>query len=308
MLSKPNSDVRTARGSYNKFLRAFTNNFSAWMLLLPAVILLFIIAWKPIFEGMFLSFFKMQGYTMQEFVGFKNYTDVLSDPIFPTVLGNTFKYVMWSLLIGFIPPIAIAIMINEVRHTNGFIKFCIYCPAMVPAVATALIWYFLFLPGDAGIVNLILGKIGVMPLSWLQDKNLSIPTIIFTMSWKGFGASALIYLAALQGVNHELYEAATIDGAGVFRKIWSITLPQVSGIVLLMFVRQIVGVFQVMMEPMIMTDGGPNNASLSLNLHTYLSAFRYYQIDKALALSVITFAILIVMTIFYFMVKKKVEE
>ncbi|MEG1441988.1 MAG: sugar ABC transporter permease, partial [Oscillospiraceae bacterium] len=178
----------------------------------------------------------------------------------------------------------------------------------VPAVATALIWYFLFLPGDAGLVNLILGKIGIPPLSWLQDKNLSIPTIIFTMSWKGFGASALIYLAALQGVSHELYEAATIDGAGIPRKIWSITLPQVSGIILLMFVRQIVGVFQVMMEPMIMTDGGPNNASLSLNLHTYLSAFRYYQIDKALALSVITFLILIVMTVFYFIVKKKVED
>jgi len=128
------------------------------------------------------------------------------------------------------------------------------------------------------------------------------------MTWKGCGSTAIVYLASLQGINQELYEAATIDGAGIFKRLQKITIPQIAPIVILLFVRQIIGVFQVMSEPLIMTDGGPNNASMSLNLYSYFAAFRQFQPGRALAMGTITFVILIIVTMFYFKVKDKVED
>lgn len=175
-------------------------------------------------------------------------------------------------------------------------------------VAAALIWYFLFQPGAGGVLNRIIGYFNIPNQVWLQDPNMTIPLIIFTMTWKNLGATMLIYLAALQSINDDLFEAATLDGAGVVKKLWNITVPHLFPMAILMLVRQIVGVFQVMAEPMLMTDGGPNNASLSLNLNMYYYAFRYLKPDKALALGTITFVILLVLTIFYFFIKNKVED
>ncbi|MEG2583893.1 MAG: sugar ABC transporter permease, partial [Oscillospiraceae bacterium] len=142
---------------------------------------------------------------------------------------------------------------------------------------------------------------------WLQDKNLTIPLIITSMTWRGCGATMIMYLATLQGVNQELYEAATIDGAGFFVKLRYITFPYISPIMALLLVRQIIGVFQVMVEPMTMTGGGPNNASVSLGLQGYNYAFVYFQPERALALGVITFVILMGVTAYYFKINKKLE-
>ena len=118
----------------------------------------------------------------------------------------------------------------------------------------------------------------------------------------------LIYLAALQGVNRELYEVALLDGAGFFKRIIKITIPQISGVMLVNFVMQIIGVFQIMEQPLAMTGGGPNGASMSLGLLGYRYAFQNYKVGNALALNVVMFLMLIVLTIFYFAVKNKVEQ
>ncbi|MEG2380568.1 MAG: sugar ABC transporter permease [Oscillospiraceae bacterium] len=283
-------------------------NFSAWLLLLPSVVLLFMVMWQPIIKGIVLSFFHMKGYDAVGFAGFQNYKDVISDTLFFETLKNTFSYVFWSLLIGIIPPIIVAAMLNELKYAKSIFKFAIYFPSMVPVIATALVWYFLFQPGENGVLNMIMGQMGIPASQWLQNPNMTIPLICLTMTWKGFGGTAILYLASMQGINTELYEAATIDGSGIFRKFWHVTLPQISGVALLMLVRQIIAVFQVMVEPMAMTGGGPNNASITLSLQAYQYAFRNFQVDKSLALGVITFLILMVLTVFYFKLKNKVED
>ncbi len=288
--------------------RLVRSNFSAWVLLLPSILLFIIVMWRPILVGIVGSFCQMDGYTAVGFAGLDNYKAVLSDTTFLTALKNTFSYVFWSLVIGYLPPVIFAVMLNELVHWKSFFKFSIYFPTMVPAVAASLIWYFLFQPGEGGILNMFLGLFGLPSSQWLQNPNLTIPLIVFTMAWRGFGSSTIMYLASLQGVNGELYEAATVDGAGMFSKIRHVTLPQISGVMLLLFVKQIIGVFQVMVEPMTMTDGGPNNASISLNLQSYNYAFNYFQVDKSLALSVVTFLILIVLTVVYFKLNKRVSE
>jgi len=198
----------------------YKKNITAWMLLLPSVLLFYFLVWRPIGMGFVYSLFKLKNYEPVEFVGFKNFVDVITDMLFLKTLLNTLKYVFWSLLIGFIPPILVAVMLNEVVHFNSFFKFSLYLPQIVPSVAAALIWYFLYLPGDGGVLNIILGKVGLPAQQWLQDPKLTIPLIVVQMTWSGFGGAMLLYLAALQGVNHELYEATKIDGANVFQRFF----------------------------------------------------------------------------------------
>lgn len=296
----------TKKGSGVKGL--LQRNLTAWILLLPSVLLFYFFVWRPIGVGIVYSFFKLKNYIPVEFVGFDNYKAVLGDTLFVKTLTNSVKYVLWSFVIGYIPPILLAVLINEIVHMNSFLKASIYFPAICPAVAAALIWYFMYLPGESGILNMILAKFGIAPQQWLQNAKLTIPLIIVMATWQGMGSSMLLYLASLQGVNQELYEAAKIDGAGIPRRFTTVTMPAIFPIMLLAFVRQIIGVFQTMTEPMTMTDGGPNNASVTLNLQAFKYAFKSFQPERALALGVVTFIILLVVTCFYFRMQDKLGE
>jgi len=286
----------------------FQRNLSGWLIMLPSVFLFFFLVWRPIGMGVVYSFFRLKNYVPVEFVGLQNYRDVLSDTLFLKTLWNTVQYVIWSIIIGFIPPILFAVIINEMVHINSFMKTSIYFPQIVPAVAAALVWYFLYLPGQSGVFNIILSKFGLPANNWLQNAKQTIPLIIFMDFWNGCGGAMLLYLAALQGINQELYEAAKIDGAGIPRRFMTVTFPSIFPIILLQFVRQIINVFQIMQQPMTLTGGGPNNASISLNLTAFKYAFERFQPERALALGVVTFLILIVVTCFYFRVQKKYGE
>ncbi len=282
-------------------------NYSAWFMILPGLILMYFVVWRPIISGAYLSLFDLKGYEPTAFVGLDNYRQIMSDTLFLQTLRNTCAYVLWSLVIGFLPPMVLAIMVNEMVHGQGFFKFSLYFPAIVPTIAVSYIWYFLYQPGEGGLLNMFLGVFGIPPQQWLQNPSWTIPLIIISMTWKGFGSTMLLYLAALQGVSQDIYEAAKIDGAGIRRRLWHITLPQIAPIITLFFIRQIIGVFQVMVEPMAMTGGGPNNASVSLSLQGYNYAFMYFQTDKALALGVVTFLILIGLTFVYFAIDKRLD-
>ncbi len=294
--------------SFQKGIARVRRNIPGWLMILPCLWMIYIVIWNPTIRGMVLSLFEMKGYTPVEFCGLANYRAVMNDYLFVKTLLNTCAYVFWSLLLGYIPPIIVAVLLNEVVHLRGFFKFSIYIPVMLPSVAAALIWSFLYQPGDDGVLNMFLNVLNLPSSQWLQNEKLTIPLIVLFMTWKSFGSSVILYLASLQSVSQELYEACILDGASVRRKFTSITLPHLRGIMLLMLVRQIIGIFQIMSEPLAMTGGGPNNASLSLSLQGYYYAFSYFQIDKALALGVVTFAMLIVMTVFYFRLERKCDD
>lgn len=259
----------------------------------------------PLISGIVLSFFKTKGYDAVKFVGLQNFIDVIQDSEFKSTLFNTVSYTTWSLVIGFLVPIVVAIILNEMVNCKAFFKFSVYFPTMVPGIACALLWYFMFDPGKGGLLNSILIQLGLPQSQWLQNPQLTIPLIVLTMTWKGFGGTSLIYLASLQGINQELYEASIIDGSNLIQRIRYITIPQIANIILLMLIMQIIGVFQVMAEPLTMTDGGPSNASTSLMLQSYFYAFRYFRADKSMALGVITFVMLALLTVIYQMFSKK---
>lgn len=302
------SKVSSSLTSNIKRRQKLKNEISSWIWLIPVVIVLYLMIWRPTVMGFYLSFFKMKGFTAEEFIGFRNYIEVIKDTQFLPTLVNTVEYVVWSLIIGFIPPLVLAICINEMMRFKGTLRIILYLPAIVPGVAVSLIWYYMYYPDATGFLNLILTKLGAEPYAWLNDARYTILYIIISMTWSGLPGTMLFYYASLQSVNVELYEAATIDGAGMFHRLFHVTLPQISGVLILQFVSQMIAVFQVTEQPMTMTGGGPNNASISLGYQLYKYGFVNGRVGHAMALGVITFLILVVCTIFYFKLEKKVSE
>ncbi len=282
-------------------------NIGGWLVMAPTLVLFAFFIWEPVLASVRLSLYSAKGTKTIAFVGLKNYVDVFHHPDFLPAVRNTFSYTIWSLIIGFILPIVMAIIINEMVHAKSFFRVGIYFPNIVPGLATVLMWGFIFKPGPVGVLNILLSKIGIDPVVWLSNPKLTIPLIVLTMTWKGAGATALIYLASLQSINPELYEAAILDGAGIWHRIKHVTIPNLRNLASTLLILQVITVFQILYEPLVMTNGGPNNASISIMQLVYKYAFEKYDYPKAAAVSVIISIFLIGLTAVYNKVNKMQE-
>ena len=291
-----------------KNLNSFKTNLSGWILVIPTIFMFVFLVWRPIIIGIVYSFFDLNGFEPSKFVGLENFRQVLSDTNFIQTLKNTVFYVIWSLILGLPLPFVAAVMMNEMMHAKQYFKITTYLPAILPGMAVYLLWRFIYGESSGGLINSLLYYIGLQPLPFLASEKAVIPLIVIMMTWSGFGGTLIMYLATLQGVNQSLYEAARIDGAGFFRRIATVTFPHCRGIILLLAVRQIISVFSVTEQPMVMTGGGPAGASMSLGLTNYYYAFKYGSMQKSLALGVITFVLLVGLTLIYFKLDKKINE
>lgn len=291
-----------------KWAAIIKSQTGAWALLLPAVFCLYFFVLRPQILGIGWSFFDMKGYKLGDFVGLDNYKRVIGDTMFLKTVTNTFLYVFWSIIVGFLIPIIIAILLNEMVHLRNTFRVMVYFPSILPGAAVALLWYMMFYPDQGGLLNMVLGEFGLEPYVWLQDGRYTILYIVISMTWSGAGGTAIYYFASLQGVNRELYEAAIIDGAGFIKRLWNITLPHMGSVILLFLVRQIISVFSIMEQPLQMTGGGPDNASMTLGLLAYQYGFVSIKANYAMVVGVIMFAILLVFTCFYFVLNKKMED
>lgn len=283
-------------------------NLSGWLIMAPSLLLFIFFIWEPLIESVRLSLYSAQGIRTVKFIGLQNYFDVFQHPDFMPAIQNTISYTLWSLLIGFVTPIILAIVINEMVHAKSLFRVGTYFPNVVPGLATVLMWGFILKPGRTGVLNIFLSKIGVAPMEWLSNPKLTIPLIVFTMTWKGAGATALIYLASLQGINLELYEAATIDGASIWHRVRHVTLPSLRNLVSTLFILQVISVFQILYEPLVMTNGGPNDASISIMQLVFRYAFEKFDYPKAAAVSVIISIFLITLTAIYNKINKVQES
>jgi len=290
--------------AYGKIRR----NFSGWVLLLPTIFLLCFVVLKPMIMGIVNSFYELVGFTPKEFIGLENYIQVIKDTKFLGTIRNTVTYVICSLIIGLPLPFLCAIMLNEMVFGKSFIRISTYLPAVIPAVAVSLIWTNMYMEGHGGLLNMLLGCFGAEPRQWLMNKSLTIPLIIISSTWQGFGSTILYYYAIIQSVNTELYDAARIDGAGILSRAKNVIMPHMLPIFILMAIKQIIGVFQILDAPLVMTGGGPNGASTSLALLGYQYAFQFNQTGKSLAVNMISFIMLVGLTFVYFKIEKKFSE
>lgn len=282
-------------------------NIGGWLIMLPSIALFLFFVWVPLASNVSLSFFETQGYTKVKFVGFDNYLAVIKEPVFIKAFINTFKYTFWSLIIGFFIPIILALLLSEIIHFKSFFRTFIYFPNIIPGLAVVIMWKFLYDPDPNGALNAILAIFNLPALSWLNNRFFVIPLIVLTMTWKGAGATTLIYLAVLQGIDNTYYEAARIEGANLWQRFRYITIPHLLPTIRMLFILQIISVFQVFYEPYVMTSGGPDNASISLLQLVYRYAFTIGETDKAAALGVIVALMLITLTVIYLRFTKEKE-
>lgn len=283
-------------------------NMGAWIIMLPALVLFAFFVWEPLLESVRLSLYHAKGVKLLDFAWFANYADVFRHPSFWPAIRNTFLYIFWSLVLGFWMPIIIASLLTEVVHLKGFFRTGIYFPNIVPGISAVMLWGFFFRPGKTGVLNILLGHLGIDPQLWLTNPHLTIPLIVLTMTWKAAGSTALVYMAGISSINPELYEAATIDGAKPFKRFWHITLPGILRLGKMLLILQIIAVFQILYEPLVMTNGGPNNASISIMQLVYRYAFEDFNYPMAAALSVLICLILGVLTVVYFRVTRRADD
>lgn len=272
----------------------------AWLIMLPSLVLMTFFVWEPLFESVRMSLYKTRNVELVRFIGLDNYLSVIRKDDFLQALANTFSYTFWSLLIGFLLPVLLAILIGETRRGKSFFRTVAYLPNMLPGLAVVILWSSFFSGGQTGVLNILLGKFGIPPQTYLTRAEWVIPIIIMIATWKGAGATALIYMASIAGISPELYEAATIDGANVGQRILHILLPAIRKLMGTLLILQIISVFQIMYEPMVLTKGGPDNASLSLMQLMWQYAFGgAMNYGKASAVAVIVTIILLLMTAVY---------
>ena len=256
-----------------------------------------------------MSLYKTRNVELVRFVGLDNFISVVTKDDFLQALVNTFSYTFWSLLIGFALPVILAILIGETTHGKSFFRTAVYLPNMLPGLAVIILWSAFFSGKESGVLNILLGKLGIAPQTYLTRANWVIPIIIVIATWKGAGATALIYMAGMSSISPELYEAAAIDGASVWRRIIHILLPAVRKLAGTLLILQIISVFQIMYEPMVLTMGGPDNASLSLMQLMWQYAFGgSMNYGKASSVAVIVTLILLVMTAIYSYFNRKESD
>lgn len=266
---------------------------------LPLIIVFGLFSWFPIGRSVVMSLQETNFVDPAHFVGLANFQAVLQDPLLGQAAWNTVQFTFWSIVIGFPVPLVIAVFIGELTRGRTLASILAYIPAIVPPVVAVLLWKQLYNPDANGLFNTVLGWVGLGPLGWLNDGNLAVPAMVVEMTWASFGTTTIVYLSALMSVRNELYEAAEMDGAGIWSRIWHVTLPQMRPTLLLMLLLQILGVAQLFTEPYIMTGGGPKNQTLTIMLLVYRYAFNDGNFGNATALSVMLAIVLAILSAVY---------
>jgi multiple sugar transport system permease protein len=279
------------------------DGLSTLAFLLPLLVIFGVFSWFPIIRALVMSVQKTNLVATPTWVGLENFGRVLADPLFGTAVANTAYFAFLALVFGFPVPIILAVIISEVRRFRGLYSALAYLPVVVPPVVSVLLWRFFYDASPTGVFNTILGWVGLGPFPWLQDATTAMPSIVVEATWAAAGGTVIIYLAALLSVPPELYDAAEVDGASIWQKIWHITLPQLRGVLLLTLILQLIATAQLFTEPFLFTKGGPANSTITVLLLIYRYAFQNSlggEYGMAAALSVMLAAFLAVFTAAYF--------
>ncbi|MEL4319583.1 sugar ABC transporter permease [Leifsonia sp. YIM 134122] len=242
--------------------------------LAPMLIVFTVFSWSPIVQSVIMSFQKTNLVQPATWVGLDNFERVLSDPNLGTAIVNTLYFAFLALLFGFPIPLFLAVLMSEVKRGKGLYSALAYMPVVIPPVVAVLLWKVFYDASPNGVFNTMLGWVGIPPQPWLQSAATAMPSLVIEATWAAAGGSIIIYLAALISVPPELYDAAEVDGAGIWRKVWHVTLPQLRGVLFIMLILQIIATSQVFLEPYLFTGGGPNNATLTILLLIYRYAFQ----------------------------------
>ena len=260
----------------------------------------------PLIAGMTLSFFKADLFGSQGFVGLRNYVRLAGDRSFHGTIGNTFYFALLTVpALAFIG-LGLALVLNRQTRPAAVLRGIFFASTVLSVTIVTLVWRMIFLP-DSGLIAAVLGVFGVPPIPFLDDETLALPAIAVTTIWWCIGLPMMLFLAALQQVPRELYEAAVLDSASRWRTLVSITLPSIARTFVLVLIIEIILQFQLFGQPQIMTLGGPNNATRPIVLFIYEAGFRRWDLGYAAAASQVLFAIILIAAAAQYAVSRRRE-
>jgi multiple sugar transport system permease protein len=288
-------------------------NPAAYWFLAPALALIFVFFFLPVVAALGLSFTDFDIYAVGDpantrWVGLRNYTQLLGTPLFWQALRNTFYFALVGGPLSIGVSLAAALLLNQkaVRF-KGLFRTVYFAPFVTTLVAVAIVWRYMF-HTRYGLLNYGLGAMGIGPVDWLGDPRWAMPAIILMTVWKSFGYNMLIFIAGLQAIPEELYEAARIDGASAWQRFRHVTLPGLAPTLVFVTVITMIGFFQLFVEPYVMTMGGPLRSTTSVVLLMYEEGFRWWRIGHAAAVAFVLFIVILIATLIQLALQKRGSE
>lgn len=278
--------------------RARREAFYGYLFIAPWLLGLLIFLLGPILVSFYLSMTNYEVVKAPEFNGLANYRFLLGDRLFWQALRVTTIYVIVSVPLGLMLSFAVALLMNQKLRYLGFWRTIFYVPNLVPIIASSVLWLWLFNP-QFGLFNTILQFVGIEGPNWLGHTRWALPSLILMSLWN-VGGPMLIYLAGLQGIPTDLYEACDIDGAGAFTKFFAVTIPMMTPVIFFNLVLGMINAFQTFAQSFIMTGGGPRYATLFYVLYLYQNAFQFFRMGYASALAWVLFLVILILTVFIF--------
>lgn len=283
---------------------------AALWFLAPAITLLLFFFFVPVFAAFLLSITDFDIYALGDihnlrFVGFKNYIELLNAPIFWKALRNTLYFAFIGGPLTVAVSLGAALLVNsKLTRGKGLFRTIFFAPVVTTLVAVAIVFRYLYHP-RFGLLNQFLGNLGIESIDWLGDPRFAMPAIILLAVWKNFGYNMIIFVAGLQNISEDLYEAARIDGAGPWQQFRFITIPMLAPTFLFVGIVTAIGYFQLFAEPYVMTpDGGPLDSTLSVVMLMYEQGFRWWNMGYAAAVAFVLFAIIAVATAIQFRLQR----
>jgi multiple sugar transport system permease protein len=269
-------------------------NLEGWLFATPWILGFVIFTLGPMVASAVLSFFSWDIVSAPEYIGFGNFSRFAADQSAIQALRVTTIYAVVSVPLQIVLGLSIALLLNSKISGLPVYRTIYYLPAVLSGVAVAMLWRWIF-SKDFGLLNLALGAVGITGPGWLTDPSWALWALILMSLW-GVGESMVIYLAGLQGIPTELYEAAQVDGAGPVRRFFAITIPLLTPVLFFQLVIGIIRSLQVFVQAFIMTDGGPADATLFYVLHLYRNAFLYFRMGYASLLAWVLFVYVLILT------------
>jgi multiple sugar transport system permease protein len=272
-----------------------------YLFLAPAMLILGLFFFVPILASLLLSLTDFDIYALADtgnarWVGWSNYSRLLSEPLFWKALTNTFYFVCVGGPLTVVVSLSAALLMDsKLTRFQGFWRTLFFAPVVTTLVAVAVVWRYLY-HERYGSLNYVLGWLGVSPIDWLGDGRWAMFAIIVLAVWKNFGYNMVIFVAGLQSIPDELFEAARIDGAGPWNTFWTIKLPLLAPTFFFVGVTTMIGYFQLFSEPYVMTQGGPLERTYSLVMYMYEEGFRFWRIGFASAIAFVLFVIILAAT------------
>jgi multiple sugar transport system permease protein len=279
-------DSRTAR-----LRRKIADNLLAYAFMAAGILCFAFFSWYPLVRGVILSFQQVNFVTDPWWVGLDNYRALFDDPLFYTAWKNTIYFTGLALIFGFALPFFIAVLLNEFRHLTGFFRVLVYLPVMLPPIVSVLLWRYFYDPGN-GLFNTILRGVGLPESQWTQSSKTAMISLVLVSTWANMGGATLMYLAGLQGISGELYEAAELDGASIWQRLRFVTIPQMRFIMLVLLLLQIIATMQVFIEPYQLTGtSSPDTITVMVLIYRYAFTVNN-DFGLAAAMSVLLFVVL----------------